>query len=116
MSIDLTIVESTDDVKENGKDNVIQFQEVNCKISGKDHPERNYTKRQTRGNHGSPRKKRRRKDDASLPNIWIAEPYVRRDHCSWGKDASAHSRVSKENGLCSSGKRTLRRIKPFLRT
>ncbi len=35
MSIDLTIVKSTDDLKENGQDNVIQFQEVNCKISGK---------------------------------------------------------------------------------
>ena len=34
MSIDLRIVESTDDVKENVKDNVVQFQEVNCKISG----------------------------------------------------------------------------------
>ena len=36
MSIDITIAESTDIVKENMNDNVIYFQDVDCRISGKD--------------------------------------------------------------------------------
>ena len=36
MSIEITIAESTDNMKENMKDNVIQFQDVDCRISGKD--------------------------------------------------------------------------------
>jgi ABC-2 type transport system ATP-binding protein len=35
MSIDMTVTESTGAVKENMNDNVIQFQDVNCRISGK---------------------------------------------------------------------------------
>ena len=35
MSIDMTITESTGAVKENVNDNVIQFQDVKCRISGK---------------------------------------------------------------------------------
>jgi ABC-2 type transport system ATP-binding protein len=36
MSIEITIAESTDKAKENMKDSVIQFQDVDCRISGKD--------------------------------------------------------------------------------
>ena len=36
MSIDITIDESTDNVKENVNDTVISFQDVDCRISGKD--------------------------------------------------------------------------------
>ena len=36
MSIEITITESTDKAKENVKDSVIQFQDVDCRISGKD--------------------------------------------------------------------------------
>jgi len=36
MSIEITIAESTDKAKENMKDGVIQFQDVDCRISGKD--------------------------------------------------------------------------------
>jgi ABC-type molybdenum transport system ATPase subunit/photorepair protein PhrA len=33
---EMNIAESTDNAEENVKDNVIQFQEVKCRISGKD--------------------------------------------------------------------------------
>jgi len=36
MSIEITVAESTDNMKERMKDNVIQFQDVDCRISGKD--------------------------------------------------------------------------------
>ncbi len=36
MSIETTIVESTINVEENAEDNVIQFRDVDCRISGKD--------------------------------------------------------------------------------
>ena len=36
MGLEITIAESTDNMNENMKDNVIQFQDVDCRISGKD--------------------------------------------------------------------------------
>ena len=88
---EMNIAESTDNAKENVKDNVIQFQEVKCRISGKDIL-RGITLNVRRGEiMGHPWKKRRRKDHTSLPHIRVAKPNVRKDHSPRGKDAYTQS-------------------------
>ncbi len=99
----MTIADSTDNDKEVLRDSVVKFQDVGCRISGKDIL-RKITLNVRRGEIiGLLGKNGAGKTTASLIDIGVAEPLLRRNLCSRRKDAFSCAWFSYENGFCSPG-------------